>query len=458
MPNNLNDLLGQYGTTDAWWPEESGVVDRGARDKVAQLAWDIAHGNPNAGYAVRMPQPIAAGRKAVVDAVRPYLTPIANALTKSGADTALNFMGPAAPLAKAAFMVPAQIARLEAAGMLPAGSGTTAGLARAQEAWARRGGMADPALQEAWTKHRWLPAGKINPQHTEPLTWVPETDLRLNPRVASQMDGDLIERRGAMHDLFDPRAADIITTAEPSLRKTPFTVGLDDDSHGVTRLKNGIASEMQAFGPDPGNIRAVANHEITHALDVAGNGLPSMSFEYPAIHGTAAESKLNAYHDRVTKELDRLISSGDPSTFKMDQNARNAILAEDALSKVPYMSGYYAHPSERLARLGTLLSDRPELTSTAPHLIDAYQTGTMPARYGQRSLYERAGLTLGDYRPPGPPLQSAVQGNPWRDVLVAASRLAAAGVGGAATYEAARRHYGNADEPPEPIMSPLAPF
>jgi hypothetical protein len=251
-PSSVDELLSQYSGAPTDWPTDSGgqrFFDRANRDQRREMAWDAATGDPNYGYASRLPAPFSGARAAVMDnVVRPTSEALFGWMTPEERErlgVAANFAGPAAPLLKGIFLTPAKAALLEAAGLRGGSAwGGLDALDRARQQWARGAAATPEGRAEIWRDLGWYPRGRAWGDDTAfpgaPFTVAVDPGRHIAPEairaLADRRPGEKMTARAG--DLI--REAPEFFAADPRLRDLPILFGdhprSDTDLSGIARL------------------------------------------------------------------------------------------------------------------------------------------------------------------------------------------------------------------------------
>lgn len=417
----LDDVYGGPGGAPSLWPgERDNYISRSARNNAQDIMWDVARGDPNAGYQIKLPDWLASARKSVMDTI----APVSQVLNDSGAGLALGFL---APVSQAAFMTPMQISRLEAAGRVrPGGWGSKDALSRAHERWAK--GDMDTWGETGWAHRGTYEPGAESPLIREPVTWVDTSDISIRPEVMSTINQRLSDSGGAAGTHSGPVAhmlqgegLDTILAASPQLADNKLSLGLvrrnpmgdaaypkggvlfkEQPSRGnLGEARRTTPGDIEAYGPDVPSLMDVLSHELRgHAVPGAG-GMVSFAprdVPGPPISGVAAESKIGAHHAHAWGRAKAAREAGNDAEYQRLRNVSEHL--DEARWNASGLAGYMANPYELLAREAMMRNADPSLARVPPGQVDVYAPEAWPGGKANMDI-TRYGVQLRDYAPPG---------------------------------------------------------
>lgn len=368
---DVDRILSGYltpGTSLAWPGEREMVRDRGDREVRQQNAWDAATGDPNLGYGVRLPSPLASAREAVGEGARKVSDALLGWMTptqKEQAAVASNFLGPAAPLAKAMFMTPGMVKN--AGDLIPSRKGSL-------EAWGDARSMigprsiddllslhySDPALlSRIYNETGWMPPYTMSPHQDRPLAWH-DTPVEFTPTAARKISSDGV--LGTFDSLLAPGdAKDLVLGAAPWLKTTdlmPEATPRKIVPGGSTMnpTPGEWSGRVSASGPTLDDVMSVVHHELFHAGPQAHMRKLGVDTAQD-VPKTAAEKRMEAEY----------------------RQAKRAGATQDELSELRNLmygvkdyARYLNDPFEHLARVSSIYEADPRLVTTRPDLVNSF--------------------------------------------------------------------------------------
>ena len=329
--------------------------------------------------------------------------------------------GVAGGLAKAMFVGPRYVGRLEEAGrLLGQGKGSTAALKEAEAAWANQ---ADP--RKVWDDTGWAPGDefgkRVDGGYQQPVSWHPLPDMDL----ASHQPG---LQKGTVGDLYT--GIDDLKAGAPEF--AGLSAGIqhkpnlsDAGVWGRVEVPTGTSmTAMHTSGRSPEELRMLGYHEMqhgVHGIDDPRNVRNAFDFDalerpisnVPAIDKLDAARADASGRSQAAYEASLKHPSGSGPYIdmkkKMTDEMHNADAISDKRGQAPSKAAYANAPHERRARAAALNysgSRDDALTSPYPGDIDTFADEAFwPAQLPQD--FRQQGVTLRDLeRPVAAPFQT----------------------------------------------------
>lgn len=312
-----------------------------------------------------------------------------------------------------AFMVPEQMGRLQDAGRVkPGARGSREALAAAEAEWAK-GNL------DTWAETGWAHKSAFGDRGLTPIAWHDTSDFRLNP-VYEATFRERFDPAAATHptvrdkpfpQVFHGQGVDDILAAEPRMANLPTTVGMRPAyPQGGVRMHNELGNlthptGMEAFGPTIDGLLQTAMHEVKgHAVPQFGNAISVRSnnvFGTP-VSGTRAHERLN----KIVADLrQKALRARDEDATKAAPLLDSLEAADELLYGLDQTAGYYAAPHERMAREAMMRDLDKSLAMVPPGKVDVYADNAWPGGMPHMRFYDKYGIPLRDFAPPGSPFE-----------------------------------------------------